>query len=232
MQTPLLHVINNNSFWVTPDRGVYWEEENTLIVADVHLGKSGHFRKSGIGIPQSIYKMDLQRLIAQLYLFKAERLVIVGDFTHSSANKELDLFMKWRKDFSLLRIDLVKGNHDVLSDAWYRECDINVSHWKLAIGDFMFLHDLKEHRMLSDSEKTSYAFTGHLHPGIGLKGRAKQALYFPCFYFGSGYCVLPAFSHFTGTYLVKPQKGETVFAIVENSVVHVPSPSTIVKLSL
>ncbi len=151
MQTPLLHTIRQ-SFWVTAERALFWEEENTLIVADVHLGKSGHFRKSGIAVPQSIYKADLQRLIAQLYLFKAERLIIVGDFTHSEANKELDLFLKWRKDFSLLQIDLVKGNHDVLSDYWYDEGDIQFSSWKLAIGKFIFLHDLKAMKKLTDEE--------------------------------------------------------------------------------
>src|SRR5258706_13613026 len=107
MKNPLLYTINNNSFWVTPERCLFWEDQNTLIIADLHLGKTGHFRKSGIAVPQNIYKDDLQRLIAQLYLFKAERLVIVGDFTHSSMNKELELFKRWRKDFSLLHIDLV-----------------------------------------------------------------------------------------------------------------------------
>ncbi|MFI5157122.1 MAG: metallophosphoesterase, partial [Chitinophagales bacterium] len=78
MQNPVLHTILNNSFWVSPERCLYWEQENTLIVADLHLGKTGHFRKEGIAVPQSVYKADLQRLISQLYLFKAERLIIVG----------------------------------------------------------------------------------------------------------------------------------------------------------
>ena len=131
MQNPVPHIIRNNTFWVSPERCLLWEEENTLIVADLHLGKSGHFRKSGIGIPQSIYKADLQRLMAQLYLYKVDRLIIAGDLTHSTANKELDLFLKWRKDFSLLHIDLVKGNHDILADSWYEEAAIKVSTWKM-----------------------------------------------------------------------------------------------------
>jgi uncharacterized protein len=222
MQQPLLHTINNNSFWVTAERGLFWEEENTLIVADVHLGKSGHFRKSGIGVPQNIYKADLQRLMALLYLFKADRLIIVGDLTHSEANKELDLFIKWRKDFSLLQVDLVKGNHDVLADNWYDEGDIIVSNWKLIVGPFLFLHDLKGQKKLTEEEKELYVFTGHLHPGIVLKGKGKQSLRLPCFYFASTHCVLPAFSRFTGTYTVKPEKGETVFAIAENKLIQMP----------
>lgn len=222
MQNPIPHIIRNNTFWVSPDRGLFWEEENTLIIADMHLGKSGHFRKEGIAIPQNIYKADLQRLISQLYLFKVDRLIIAGDLTHSTANKELDLFIKWRNDFSLLHIDLVRGNHDILEDSWYKSANINVIPQKLSLSSFLFIHDIKLLDKLNEEESKLYAFTGHMHPGIGLKGAGRQSLYFPCFYFAKDYCVLPAFSRFTGTYRVKPEKGETVFALVENSVMRLP----------
>lgn len=213
MFNPVPHILQNNTFWVSPERCLYWEEENTLILADLHLGKSGHFRKEGIAIPQDIYKADLQRLLAQLYLFKTERLIIAGDFTHSSANRELDLFLKWRKDFSLLHIDLVLGNHDILSTQWYQEANIKTHEWKLTIDPFIFLHDPAAKKKLIEKEKELYAFTGHLHPGISIRGRGKQSLTFPCFYFSETYCVLPAFSRFTGTYCVKPGAGETAYAV-------------------
>lgn len=222
MQNPIPHTLLNNTFWVSPERCLFWEEENTLIIADMHLGKSGHFRKSGIAVPQSIYKADLQRLIAQLYLFKVDRLIIAGDLTHSTANKELDLFIKWRKDFSLLHIDLVKGNHDILDDNWYKEADINVSSKKLTAGPFLFIHDLKLHQKLTEAEKQFYTFTGHMHPAISIKGQGRQSLRFPCFYFAKEFCVLPAFSRFTGTFKVTPEKDETVYAITDNSIIKLP----------
>jgi len=219
MQNPIPHIVRNNTFWVSPERCLYWEEQNTLILADLHLGKSGHFRKSGIAVPQGVYKADLQRLMAQLYLFKVDRVIIAGDLTHSTVNKELDLFLKWRKDFSLLHIDLIKGNHDILGDAWYEEANITVSNWKLATAPFIFLHDDKAEKKLNIEEKELYRFTGHLHPGITIKGQGRQSLRFPCFYFAKNYCVLPAFSRFTGTFTVKPEKGETAFAIVEDKII-------------
>jgi len=222
MKNPLPHIINNHVFWVSPERSLFWEKENTLIVADLHLGKSGHFRKSGIAIPQGIYKADLQRLMAQLYLFKVERLIIVGDFTHSTINKELDLFKKWRKDFSMLQIDLVKGNHDILEDNWYSDAGINLSPWKLKISNFIFLHDLKANNVLSEQESLLYAFSGHLHPAISLKGQGKQSLRFPCFYFTPNYCVLPAFSRFSGTFKVSPEKDDVVYALVEDKILKLP----------
>lgn len=215
MERPLLHTLNNNSFWVSADRCLFWEDENCLIVSDLHLGKTGHFRKAGIAVPQNIYKADLQRLMAQLYLYKVDRLIIVGDLTHSDFNSELDLFLKWRNDFSSLHIDLVKGNHDILDNNWYGEADIEVHELQMAVKDFLFIHDLKTLKKIDPSPYT-YTFTGHVHPAIRIKGNGKQSLRFPCFYFAKEHCVLPAFSRFTGNYTVEPLKNETVYAIVEN----------------
>jgi metallophosphoesterase superfamily enzyme len=150
-----------------------------------------------------------------------DRLIIAGDLTHSSANKELDLFLKWRKDFSLLHIDLVKGNHDILSNNWYDEANIEISNWKLRVGSFLFLHDLQAETELTPEEAGLYRFTGHLHPGISLKKQGRQTLRFPCFYFTENYAVLPAFSRFTGTYLVTPEKGDSVFAIAGDGIIKI-----------
>ncbi len=212
MKNPVPHIIADNTFWISPDRCLFWEEQNSLIVADLHLGKTGHFRKSGIAVPQSIYKADLQRLIAQLYLFKVERLIIVGDFTHSTVNKELEHFLKWRNDFSLLHIDLVKGNHDILADSWYHDANIKVHEWEFLIDGFCFRHEDKRYKK-NELSDVKYTFTGHVHPSITLKGKGRQSLKFPCFYFAKEHCILPAFSRFTGSFKVQPEKGEPVFAI-------------------
>ncbi len=70
-----------------------------LLLSDLHFGKTGHFRKEGIAVPQAIYKEDLQRLVTQIQFFKPQQVVVIGDMFHSHANKELDLFKKWRNDF-------------------------------------------------------------------------------------------------------------------------------------
>ena len=87
---------------------------------------------------------------------------------------------------------------------------------------FIFLHDDKAEKDLTAEEKKLYRFTGHLHPGITMKGQGKQTLRFPCFYFTKNYCVLPAFSRFTGTYQVHLQNDETAFAIVNDSIIKLP----------
>ena len=109
MQAPVLHKLHQQHLWLTAQCSIFWEEQKTLIVSDLHFGKTGHFRKSGIAVPQTIYKEDLQRLILLLNYFKLKQLIVVGDFFHSHANTELDWFKKWRKDLAHLKILLVKG---------------------------------------------------------------------------------------------------------------------------
>jgi DNA ligase-associated metallophosphoesterase len=222
MQNPIPHIINNNTFWVSPERCLFWEDQNILILADIHLGKTGHFRQAGIPVPEGVNKADLQRLISQLFFFKADRVIIVGDFTHSVVNKELELFKKWRKDFPLFGFDLVKGNHDILEDHWYLETNVTIHKKELVIGNFCFRHETKTTDPFEDSATASFVFSGHVHPGIKISGRGRQALQLPCFYFSPGHCILPAFSKFTGTYKVEPKKGEIVYALTGTELIKKP----------
>src|SRR5215216_5308898 len=107
MQAPVLYKLQHQNLWLTAQRSIFWEEQKSLIISDLHFGKTGHFRKSGIPVPQSVYKEDLQRLVALLHHFQPQQLIVVGDFFHSHANTELDWFRKWREDFWQLPITLV-----------------------------------------------------------------------------------------------------------------------------
>ncbi len=208
-----------NNFWLSPERMVYWEEERALIVSDLHFGKTGHFRKEGIAVPQSVYKEDLQRLISQLQHFQPGRLLVVGDMFHSRENKELEFFKKWRNDFSGLDIHLIKGNHDILHTNWYEEASVKINHHELKINNFSFMHDITQGNPGSTSQTPGYTFSGHIHPGVRISGAGKQSLCFPCFYFTPSFCVLPAFSRFTGFATIKQETNDHVFAIVNRSII-------------
>ena len=214
--------IKGQSLWLSSDRSIFWEQEKALIVSDLHFGKTGHFRKSGIAVPQSVFREDIQRLMAQIQYFKPSRLIVVGDMFHSSANKELDLFSRWRNDFSTLPIQLVRGNHDILHENWYRTNGVEVSEKTLTISGFCFQHDPADCGKENESTTAGhYVFSGHIHPGVTIHGLGKQSLRFPCFYFMESYCIIPAFSKFTGTVSIRPKENETAFAIVENSLVRI-----------
>lgn len=213
MQVPVLHKLHGQTLWLSAQRSLYWEEEKALVVSDLHFGKTGHFRKAGIAVPQHVYKEDLQRLVSLLHYFRPVQLIVVGDFFHSHANVELEWFQRWRADFSSLTIRLVKGNHDILQDRWYHEAGIEVVQPTLQIASFLFSHDK------CTAPPTVFPFFGHIHPGVLVQGLGKQSLRFPCFYFTADYCVLPAFSKFTGAVAMSRHEADHIFAIVENELI-------------
>ena len=212
------HTIQQNDFILHGNRTIFWEQEKILILSDLHIGKTGHFRKNGIGVPTAVTKEDMQRLVDSIQFFKPLQLLIVGDLFHSIENKEHDWFLKWRNDFPHLKFILVKGNHDIAAADWYADADIEVAVHYWQKNNFTFVHHIQDYIATAANE---YIFSGHIHPAVVIKGLGKQSLRFPCFYFTKNYAVLPAFGKFTGTYLVEPAKNEKTFAVVNNSVIAV-----------
>jgi DNA ligase-associated metallophosphoesterase len=206
---------HGNTFWLSSQRAMYWEEAQTLVASDLHLGKSGHFRKSGIAVPQEVMKQDLMRLFDLLQHYSPKRLLVVGDLFHSHANKELDWFLRWRNDMPQLEFLLVKGNHDILNQAWYEAAGIDtVEHWNHHGIDFSH-----EPAQALAAAPGLPVVCGHIHPGIAISGPGRQHLRMPCFFFGKTQCILPAFGLFTGTHVVKPKRTDVVFAIADNQII-------------
>ncbi len=203
----------NQHLLISGDRYIYWEEKSALIMSDLHLGKSGHFRKNGIPVSGSVFREDIARLSESIRLFNPRMLILVGDLFHSSHNREHEEFIRWRNDFPVPAIELVKGNHDILSKKFYSSAGITVHPFQFTLDEFSFVHDRE-----CSPEVQSYCFTGHIHPGVSLYGLARQRLNFPCFYFGKDHAVLPAFGRFTGTYPIKAKTGDHVFAIAEGQI--------------
>ncbi|HEY1112263.1 MAG TPA: ligase-associated DNA damage response endonuclease PdeM [Chitinophagaceae bacterium] len=215
MKAPQLHKLNSQTLWLSAERSLFWEEQKALVLSDLHLGKTGHFRKAGIAVPQAVLREDMQRLMTLLHYFRPEQLIVVGDFFHSRANLELELFKRWRYDVADLPIRLVRGNHDILQAEWYQEAAIDVIEPDLLLEPFLFTHD----RCVKS--EAPYTFCGHIHPGIVIQGLGRQSLRFPCFYFTPQYCILPAFGKFTGLATVQPSAGDTMYAIVEQTLMRI-----------
>ncbi|UIR57708.1 ligase-associated DNA damage response endonuclease PdeM [Sphingobacterium sp. SRCM116780] len=198
------------------ERALYIPFYQLLVISDLHLGKSGHFRKEGLQIPKEVSETDIQRLAVLVKKYQPRTLLVTGDMFHHHYNSDLASFQAWRYENASLAIILVKGNHDRLQLALYEEFNVQIFPNHYTIGEFCFVHE-KEDAPLEDK----YIFSGHLHPGILMKGQARQRLKLPCFLFTATSALLPAFSLFTGLYLVKPNPQDQVFVITENRVASV-----------
>jgi len=191
------HIIHRNTFLLSSDKCIFWEEKKALILSDLHFGKTGHFRKNGIAVPQNVFKEDMQLFMSLLQQFKPDGVIVIGD-------------MFQRKDFEQLNIQLVMGNHDILHRNWYQNAGIELIDDCHHIDEICFVHDVAD----TDLKEGKFYFSGHIHPAISIYSGAKQSVHLPCFYFTDQYAVLPAFGKFTGTYPVKPKRGDNVFAVM------------------
>lgn len=216
--TALPFELSGQSLLLLPQKAIFWQQEKALIVADVHLGKVGHFRKAGIAVPRDMEQNDLAVLSDLIDEYKPKKILFLGDLFHSDLNADWDWFVLWRKQFPKLEMILIRGNHDIIHDRHY--LDLNVSlHNELAIGPFLMLHHPLPEETLQNTE--GYVFCGHIHPGISLKGKARQSITLPCFAFGSRQVILPSFGKFTGRVAIRNQQTDHIFAVLQNKVIAV-----------
>ena len=177
---------------LTNQRVLFWERRSALILSDLHIGKSAHFQKSGIPIPSNVMQQDLKRLELLIHHFNPKQLLVVGDLFHAEHNLEVQFFKEWLHRFAELRIILIKGNHDRFPDTIYERYGIEVFPQKYTLTPFVFVHEPET------SSNEDFQISGHVHPGVLLKGKGKQYIKLPCFQMNQQQLILPAFSAFTG----------------------------------
>ncbi|AYL98249.1 ligase-associated DNA damage response endonuclease PdeM [Mucilaginibacter celer] len=200
---------------LTPQKAIYWQQQKALIIADVHLGKVGHFRKAGIAVPRDMEQSDLAVLSDLIYEYQPEKLIFLGDLFHSDLNNDWDWFVLWRSQFPALNIILIKGNHDIIADKHYQNLNVEL-HDELLIGPFLMMH----HPLPTEAQTPEgYVFCGHIHPGVNLSGRARQSITLPCFAFGDRQAVLPSFGKFTGRVAIRSRQTDRIFAVLKDKVI-------------
>ncbi|TRZ46310.1 ligase-associated DNA damage response endonuclease PdeM [Robertkochia solimangrovi] len=204
------HSIQGEHFQFHTSGGVFWEEENMLLIADVHLGKAAHFRKNGMAVPDKINQTSLNRLEGLCQTFKAATICFLGDLFHSEFNHEWEAFKKWAETCNR-KLILIKGNHDILPAEHFELMKMKVLE-SLSIRNFYLTHHPEEH-------KEKFNICGHIHPGIRLKGPARQTLKLACFFQETRRLILPSFGEFTGNFTIKPGKNDQVFAITPDEVI-------------
>lgn len=194
-------------------RALYWPRMRWVVVSDLHLGKAAHFRKAGVPLPEGQDVATLARLDGVIREFAPERVLILGDLFHSSHNKAWALFHSWAMH-QTCALQLVFGNHDILADRRYMEAGVGITAGSLEVGPFLFAHE-------PEPQRGQYVIGGHVHPGISLRGRARQHMRLPCFTFGPDLGVLPAFGLSTGLFTILPGPTQYVFACTPGSVIDV-----------
>ena len=203
--------IKNEELILTNQRALYWEKEEALILSDVHIGKTAHFRKHGIPMPDTILQKDLERLKQLILHFNAKTLLIVGDLFHAEINSDISSFKSWLTQFIDLKLILIRGNHDKQVQQLMDGLNIEVKE-RLVLNSFIFLHDPAEISV------DLFKISGHIHPGVLIKGKGRQKVKLPCYQVTQSQLILPAFSLFTGLNTRDVLEEATCYAFTDNSI--------------
>lgn len=189
-------------------RALHWPARSRLIIADLHLGKSHVFRQAGIAVPRGATQDDLQRLADLVAATAARELWIVGDVLHGPASRAAwrDAWMDWRREHAGLDVAVLAGNHDRALDGEA----LGVRQLGDAYGDGPFLF---RHLPRTDPQGR-HVIAGHIHPKTRVPGVPRS---WPAFWLQPAITVLPAFSDFTGGYLVDAAQGDALVACVEGA---------------
>jgi len=200
--------------WLLPEKALWLKSRKTLLMADLHFGKINHFRKSGIPVPARANDKNTETLISVLQMTKPDRVIFLGDLFHSHYNEEWGVLGQIRKHFVQCSFELVLGNHDILSEVQYERHSMKCYVNELREGNLILTHE-----PMTAIPSGLYNLSGHLHPGVQLRGTGKQSVTLPCFYFGKHQGILPAFGSFTGIARIVPKKEDRVFVIAEDKII-------------
>jgi DNA ligase-associated metallophosphoesterase len=197
-----------------PERAVFLPDSDTLLVADLHLGKAVSFRQQGVPVPAGTTLESLAPLTRLIQRLDVRRVVFLGDFLHSARSLEaqtLATVLRWRERHGAVEMTLVRGNHDDHAGDPPAVLDLQCFDEPLRHRGLAWCH---QPRPIDDA----FVLAGHLHPCVSIGGRAHDWHRLPCFWFSDRVGVLPAFGAFTGMQAIRPLAGERVFAAAEDRV--------------
>jgi DNA ligase-associated metallophosphoesterase len=198
-----------------PEKAVYVEALNSLLVSDVHLGKSETFQAAGIPIANTVNQQTLERLRSLLKHLQPAQLFILGDLFHSKyalVDEVLDAWKTFLSDINST-VTLIVGNHDRALVQQLQHLPLNIHTDTLQIGNLLLSHE-------PESQSQMLNICGHIHPCVRIRTKLDD-LRLPCFYLNQTQNVLtlPSFGEFTGGYEMPLKRGAIAYAIVENQIV-------------
>jgi DNA ligase-associated metallophosphoesterase len=168
---------------------LFWRDEATLIVSDLHLEKGSSLACRGRLIPPYDTGATLARLANAVERFAPKRIISLGDSFHDeeAANR---LPLKYTDSLHAIMAGRewvwISGNHDPAPPA-----DLGgKSAREMLIGNLILRHEPQAGSQFGE-------IAGHLHPAGKIRRRDKSVRR-PCFATDGTRLIMPSFGAFTG----------------------------------
>ena len=206
-----------------PGRAAVVTASQTLLVADLHLGKAAAFRRAGIPVPEGSAQHDLarlERLVAEQFV---KRLVVLGDLFHAKGgctDRVFEEFREFRRRIAGIECLLVLGNHDHGVGRIPPDLGLDACLPVLDEPPFHFVHEPGT-PLPEPGRDQPFTIAGHVHPVIALASPSGDRLTDRCFVADPGLLVMPAFGSFTGGHRVTAMERSRVWIARDDGVVDV-----------
>ncbi len=183
--------------------GLYWPEEETLIVSDLHLEQGVSLARRGLRVPPFDTRSTLQELRLLLAETAARRLILLGDSFHApDAHAVLDeeSCSALKELTSAVETIWICGNHDPDPPDGLGGHAVT----ELNLGPFVLRH------IPSPVPHGCVEISGHLHPGAAVVARGRRT-HGKCFVTDQRRLIMPAFGAYTGALSVASRAYDGLF---------------------
>ena len=205
-----VHAEIRPGWWLSAERGLYLEEERTLVVADIHWGYAFSHRRVGNLLPMWGNEEIARRLNTLLERYRPTRMIWLGDSLHTPQAAEFaEDFLRGLGD---LEVVVIKGNHD---RSWPR-----ADRHEYRRGGLVFHHGDKA-RELFEGE---IEIVGHIHPALSWSDGAGMRIKVPALVHGPRRVILPSFSDWSAgaPWNDRLEDGETLWLVSARKVWALP----------
>ncbi|WP_222919806.1 metallophosphoesterase [Natrinema sp. SYSU A 869] len=185
------------------DRAVVFPAAETLVLADIHLGKAA---ASNVEAPIDDGSDAIERLQGLLADTEPATVVVAGDLLHSFSRipRGVERDLEWLiETVDAVGADLIvtPGNHDTMLEDVFP--GTTVGEYRLDDGETVVCHGHER----PDAAAERYV-VGHDHPALAIEGRKLPCfLYGPACYEGADVLVLPAFTRLAAGSTVNGMSG-------------------------
>jgi DNA ligase-associated metallophosphoesterase len=189
-------LFQGEQFFCDHQGGLFWPEQNCLIVSDLHLEKGAAMAAGGNLMPPYDTGETLNRLADCIARWRPEKVICLGDSFHRDDSAS-SLPLQYRIQLSQMMRGKdwlwITGNHDPDRPAGLQGDCLP----ELALGPLNFRHEQMPAAGEDLFSRQTGEISGHLHPSAVIHRRNKR-LRRRCFAGDHRRLILPAFGAFTG----------------------------------
>ena len=191
------HVIQLGEHRLIPDLSgaLYMPDDETLLVADLHLEQGASLARRGIHVPPYDTVATLQQLEQVLTSTNARQLILLGDSFHDTvAHQDIDGESRQRLLALTAAVSTIwiSGNHDPLPPEGMGGTMLD----ELSLGSLVLRH------IPGEVPVGGFEISGHLHPGASIIQRHHR-VHTKCFVSDGRRLIMPAFGTYTGALNVR-----------------------------